>query len=304
MIEADHLTRRFGPLLAVDGVSFRIDRGTVAGFLGPNGAGKTTTMNMLAGVLAPSAGRATIGGHDVASSPRAAHRCLGWLPEGAPARSELRVTEYLRMRARLFGVQRSNVPRVLGQCGLEEVRGRVIGGLSRGFRQRVALAAALVHDPAALMLDEPGTGLDPVQQRAFRSLVKELAQDRAILFSTHQMSEAVELCDDLLIIGGGRLRTHSPLEVLREASTSMGDLHVESRGVDPKAITGSVDGCVVTTSAPVEEGWTQWTCNASDAQRSRIAAEVARQGGELRRLERAGVPLASHVQQLLEGGSS
>ena len=188
MIHAEHLTKRFGDLTAVDAVDFSVESGRVAGFLGPNGAGKTTTMRMLCGTLAPTSGRAVLGGVDVSADPEAAHRMLGWLPEGAPACDELRVVEYLRFRAGLFGgLSRSRIPTVLGQCGLESVSRRLVGQLSRGFRQRVALAAALLHDPSVLILDEPGTGLDPVQQRAFQSLLRTLAADRAILLSTHQL---------------------------------------------------------------------------------------------------------------------
>lgn len=301
MIEAEVLTRRFGPLTAVDRVSFTIERGRVAGFLGPNGAGKTTTMSMLAGVLTPTSGRGRIDGHDLADAPRLAHACLGWLPEGAPARSELRVDEYLYFRARLFGAPRSGVARVMGQCGLEEVRRRVIGCLSRGFRQRVALAAALVHDPAALMLDEPSTGLDPVQQRAFRALIQELAEDRAILFSTHQLGDALGLCDDLLIIGNGCLRANQSVQALREESREGGMLILESKGIDPAILTADIAECRLISASSLEDGWIRWECDASDRIRERLATDIASGGGVLRSLERSHASLESWVQRILGG---
>ncbi len=269
-------------LTAVEDVSFEIQRGRIAGFLGPNGAGKTTTMRMLCGVLPPSEGSATIGGVDVATDPRAAHAMLGWLPEGAPACDELRVVEYLRFRAGLFGGDaRSRIPRVLDDCGLFDVSRRLVGQLSRGYRQRVALAAAIVHDPAVLILDEPGTGLDPVQQRLFRGLLRSLAEDRAILFSTHQLGEAAEVCDDLLVIGNGRLLASDSVQSIRSGGET---LVVEARGVDAMAVLGKIDGVVSIESLSSQSPWTRLRCDVVGDPREAIFASVSRSGGTLRSL--------------------
>ncbi|MDP6157661.1 MAG: ABC transporter ATP-binding protein [Phycisphaerales bacterium] len=297
MIRAHHLTKRFGTLTAVDDISFEIERGRIAGFLGPNGAGKTTTMRMLSGVLQPSEGRATIGGVDVAVDPRAAHAMLGWLPEAAPACDELRVLEYLRFRAGLFGGDaRRRIQKVLGDCGLIEVSRRLVGHLSRGYRQRVALAAAIVHDPAVLILDEPGTGLDPVQQRVFRGLLRELAEDRAILFSTHQLGEAAEVCDDLLVIGNGRLLASNSVQSLRGDGDT---LIVEVRDIDAAAVLARVDGVQAIDLLPSQPPWTRLRCEVDGDPREAIFKAVSHAGGALRTLSGESRSLDQWVRSVL-----
>lgn len=300
MIRAHHLTKRFGTLTAVDDVSFEIERGRIAGFLGPNGAGKTTTMRMLCGVLQPSGGTASIGEVEVAADPRAAHAMLGWLPEGAPACDELRVVEYLRFRAGLFGRDaRRRIPKVLDACGLVDVARRLVGQLSRGYRQRVALAAAIVHDPAVLILDEPTTGLDPVQQRLFRGLLRELAEDRAVLFSTHQLGEAAEVCDDLLVIGNGRLLASDSMQSARGGGDT---LIVEARGLDAAAVLGAVDGVRSVDLLPSTPPWTRLRCEVVGDPREAIFAAVSQAGGTLRVLSGEPRSLDQWVRGLLSGG--
>jgi ABC-2 type transport system ATP-binding protein len=304
MIRAHRLTKRFGTLTAVDEVSFVIERGRIAGFLGPNGAGKTTTMRMLCGVLPPSEGSATIGGVDVAADPRAAHAMLGWLPDGAPACEELRVVEYLRFRAGLFGADpRSRIPQVLSECGLNEVSRRLVGQLSRGYRQRVALAAALIHDPSVLILDEPATGLDPVQQRVFRGLLRELATDRAILFSTHQLGEAAEVCDDLLLIRNGRLLASGSVQSLRD-ETGSGGLILEVRGIDAPAVLGAIPGVRSTSVLPSDAPWTRVRCEVDGDPREAIFASISRAGGSLRQLSVDAPSLDGWVRGVLSGDSA
>ena len=304
MIRAHHLTKRFGTLTAVEDVSFEIERGRIAGFLGPNGAGKTTTMRMLCGVLSPSEGSATIGGIDVATDPRAAHAILGWLPDGAPACDELRVVEYLRFRAGLFGgIARSRISQVVSECGLSEVPRRLVGQLSRGYRQRLALAAALIHDPGVLILDEPATGLDPVQQRVFRGLLRELAENRAILFSTHQLGEAAEVCDDLLLIGNGRLLASGSVQSLR-AETGGGGLTIEVRGIDPAAVLGAIPGVRSTSILPGDAPWTRVRCEVEGDVREAIFAAVAQAGGSLRQLAVDEHSLDQWVRSVLTSGTA
>lgn len=304
MIRACHLTKRYGSLAAVDDVSFEIGRGRIAGFLGPNGAGKTTTMRMLCGVLVPCAGSATIGGIDVATHPRAAHAMLGWLPDGAPACDELRVTEYLRFRAGLYGgVGRSRIKQVLGECGLGDMTRRVIGQLSRGYRQRVALAAALVHDPSVLILDEPGTGLDPVQQRAFRGLLRELAQDRAILFSTHQLGEAAEVCDDLLVIGNGRLLASRSVQSVRSAGGDM-SFEIDVKGLEGPAVIAALPGVTGADVISTDGVWQCIRCEASSDVREAVFQAVSQAGGSLRRLSTDEYSLDQWVRGVLAGGAA
>ncbi len=209
MIEASNITRRYGSLKAVDALSFEVPQGAVCGFLGPNGAGKSTTIRMIAGLFAPDSGHLMVGGVDVARDPLGVRAQVGYLPESTALYPELRVEEYLAFRAGLTGMSSQAIPaaimKTLESCGLGDVRRRLVSGLSRGYRQRVGLAAALVGDPALLILDEPTVGLDPVQQRAFRALLADLAGERTVLLSSHLMAEVDLSCDWLVMIAGGRM---------------------------------------------------------------------------------------------------
>src|SRR5262245_18940668 len=189
MIEVSNLTKFFGPVVAVDHVQFEVDRGEIVGFLGPNGAGKTTTMRILTTFLPATSGIAKISGHDVMTESLAVRRHLGYVPESVPLYAEMRVEEYLAYRAKLKGVERKDrqkrIDYCLDRCRIREVRRRLAGTLSKGYRQRVGLADAMIHDPALLILDEPTTGLDPVQINETLDLIKELGQKHTVLLSTH-----------------------------------------------------------------------------------------------------------------------
>lgn len=206
MIEVDALSRRYGDRWAVKDVSFRVAGGEIVGFLGPNGAGKTTTLRMLTGYLAPTSGAIHIGGVDALQDSIEARKRLGYMPEGVPLYREMRVDEYLRHRAALKGVRAISgaVDRSLELAGVSDARKRIIGQLSKGYRQRVGLAEALVADPPILILDEPTSGLDPNQVRQFRELVRGFRQDKTVLLSTHIMSEVEAVCDRVIIIHAGR----------------------------------------------------------------------------------------------------
>lgn len=209
MIHVAHLTKRYPGRVAVDGVSFDVARGEVVAFLGPNGAGKSTTLRILAGYLPASAGEVTVAGFDVAQDSLEVRRRIGYLPENCPLYPEMRVDEYLRFRARLKGVRgrrvRARVEEVKALCGLGDVGRRIIGQLSKGFRQRVGLAESLVHEPDLLILDEPTIGLDPIQIRQVRELIGQLVNRHTILLSTHILSEAEAVCQRVLIIDRGRI---------------------------------------------------------------------------------------------------
>jgi ABC-2 type transport system ATP-binding protein len=208
-VELRSLTRRFGRTVAVDDVTFDVRRGEVLGLLGPNGAGKTTTMRMLTGYLRPTSGQVVVGGVDLAEDPVGAHAQLGYMPESAPVPVEMTVWSFLRYCARLRRVprprQRSAVGRVIGQCGLQRVRSARIGSLSKGFRQRVSLAQALVHDPPVLVLDEPTAGLDPRQVVETRELIGRLGRSRTVLLSSHLLSEVEQLCPRVVVLDRGRV---------------------------------------------------------------------------------------------------
>ena len=209
MIEVSELTKRYPGRTAVNGISFTVARGEVVGFLGPNGAGKSTTMRMLSSFLPGTSGTARIAGFDVFHQPDEVRRRIGYMPENNPLHLDMRVREFLKFRARLKGLgwrrSRSRVDTVLQQCGLTEVQRRIIGQLSKGYRQRVGLADALVHEPDLIMLDEPTIGLDPHQIRSVRALIKELARKHTVLLSTHILSEVEMTCSRVLILNRGEI---------------------------------------------------------------------------------------------------
>ncbi|WEN14434.1 ABC transporter ATP-binding protein [Rhodanobacter sp. AS-Z3] len=209
MIETDQLTRCYGPLIAVNALSIRVEPGQVLGLLGPNGAGKSTAMRMIAGFLVPTSGTARVCGHDVSREPLKVKRALGYLPEGAPSYGEMTVREFLQFIGRVRGLKPEAAHRrfdaVVQQLQLEDVLGVGIDTLSKGLRRRVGLAQAILHDPPVLMLDEPTDGLDPNQKHAVRQLIDTLARDRTILISTHLLEEVHALCNRVVIIASGRL---------------------------------------------------------------------------------------------------
>jgi gliding motility-associated transport system ATP-binding protein len=230
MIHVDRLSKRFGSFRAVDGIRFEVGRGEIVGLLGPNGAGKTTTMRMLTTYLSPTSGKATLAGHDVLDEPIEVRRKVGYLPENVPLYQDMRVNEYLRYRSKLKDVPRSQrrraIAEVVRRCQLGEVEERIIGQLSRGFRQRVGLAEAMVHNPEILILDEPTAGLDPMQIREVRDMIRELAAEHTILLSTHILSEVEAVCGRVIIIARGRIALDDQLAHLRRQSA----ITVEVRG--------------------------------------------------------------------------
>jgi len=209
MIQVEHLTKRYGPKTAIDDVTFTVEKGEVLAFLGPNGAGKTTTMRILAGSLPATSGTARVAGHDCFDQPMEVKRVIGYLPEIPPLYTEMTVTEYLTFASRIKAVpalQIANaVDQVMQRLGLGEVRGRLIANLSRGFKQRVGLAQALVHNPPVLILDEPTAGLDPKQIIEIRELIRELAGSHTIILSTHILPEATAVARRVVIIHEGRI---------------------------------------------------------------------------------------------------
>lgn len=221
MIEAQSLTRRYGDFTAVQDISFSVGEGEIVGMLGPNGAGKTTTIRMITGFLPPTEGRVTVAGKDLFEAPREARRQLGYLPENVALYNEMRVEEYLAYRARLEGMPRADARDAIGdaveRCLLTDVSGQIIGTLSKGYRQRVGLATAILHKPSVLVLDEPTVGLDPKQIIAIRDLIRSLGRERTLLLSTHILPEVELLCNRVMIIDRGRIVAQGTPESLRES---------------------------------------------------------------------------------------
>lgn len=217
LIEASHLSKRYGEIRAVDDVSFAVDRGEVVGFLGPNGAGKSTTMRLLAGHLRPDTGAARIAEVDVAADPVAAKARLGYSPEGAPAYGEMTVREFLAFAADLRGLESpaERVRETLELCHLADVAHQAVETLSKGYRMRVGFAQAVIHDPEALILDEPTDGLDPNQKHEVRRILKGMAERKAVIVSTHLLEEVEALCTRVILIARGQVRCdESPASLL------------------------------------------------------------------------------------------
>ncbi|WP_207486074.1 ABC transporter ATP-binding protein [Arenibaculum pallidiluteum] len=271
MIEAIGLGKRFGTLQAVAGVSFAVDRGEVVGFLGPNGAGKSTTMKMIAGFLPPTTGTARVGGHDVRRDPIAVKARLGYLPEGAPAYGDMRVGAFLDFVAALRGLDGKDRSRRIGevveQMQLGHVLDQRIETLSKGYKRRVGIAQALVHDPEALILDEPTDGLDPNQKHEVRELIRSMAARKAIIVSTHILEEVEAVCTRAIIIARGRvLADETPAALLARASrrptvaiTVRADAHEQALallgaipGVEQVEVAGRVNGVANLRVVPAE----------------------------------------------------
>lgn len=220
MLEAMDLKKSFGPIVAVDGVSFTMEKGDVLGFMGPNGAGKTTTMKMLSCFFPPDSGTATVEGHDIRSESVLAREKVGYLAENAPAYEEMTVSAFLAFVCDTRGIKgaerKDSLDRVIADCMLDEVMHQPIETLSKGFRRRVGLAQALVHDPPVLLLDEPTDGLDPNQKHDVRELIHRIAPDKSILVSTHILGEVDAICNRIIIIDEGRLLVDTTPSDLRE----------------------------------------------------------------------------------------
>ncbi len=219
-VQVENLSRYYHNHRAVSNLSFTLNAGEVLGFLGPNGAGKSTTMQVISGNLAPSEGEVCVAGHDILESPREAKAGLGYLPEHPPVYRDAGVDEFLRYCARLHRIPRRGVSaalaRVKSRCGLEDVGNRLIGNLSKGFQQRVGIAQAIIHDPPVVILDEPTVGLDPIQIREIRELIRSLGSERSVILSTHILSEVQATCDRVLIIRAGELIYNASIESLKQ----------------------------------------------------------------------------------------
>ena len=294
MIEVEKLTVSYGSFRAVDEVSFSVAAGEVVGFLGPNGAGKSTTLRVLAGFLGATSGVVRIAGIDVAEDSQGARAKIGYMPENVPLYEDMRVREYLKFRAQLKGLgggdARRKVGDVIETCGLQSVRRKMIKTLSKGYRQRVGLADALVHDPELLILDEPTNGLDPNQIRQIRELIRQLGQSHTVLISTHILHEVEMTCNRVIIIDNGKIKAADTPSNLTSQMRAAGRLQVELQA-DPEVAAGAIhrlDHVKKVTPEPLNDGWTRftvWVDSGTDA-RERIARLAAQYGWPLRSLFR------------------
>lgn len=246
MINVSNLRKNFGAKRAVDDVSFSVERGEVLGFLGPNGAGKSTTMRMITGFIPPTAGRITIGGHDVVDQPLPARRLVGYLPENAPAYTDMTVQGFLAFSAELRGLRGSAkiaaVNRVIEMCFLEPVRHQSVETLSKGYRHRTCFAQSVIHDPEVLVLDEPTDGLDPNQKHEIRGLIRRMGEHKAIIFSTHILEEVDAVCSRAIIINRGRVIANGTPAELRRRSELSGAVTVRVNGERAATVAQKLSG--------------------------------------------------------------
>jgi gliding motility-associated transport system ATP-binding protein len=290
MIECEKVTKYFGPVLAVDEVTFAVDKGQIVGFLGLNGAGKTTTMRILTTYLPATSGVARVAGFDVMTQSMDVRKNIGYLPDNVPLYPEMRVEEYLDFRAKLKGVDRKVRARrlefCLDRCRIREVRRRLLGTLSRGYRQRVGLADSMIHDPVVLILDEPTAGLDVRQQDETLSLIRELGREHTIIFSTHRLAEVEAICQQVVLINQGRIRLHKSLKDMERDAPIL----IEVRGATDQVsnLIKSTDGVERVTSQPGEDGTTLYEIRtrANKDLRESLGQRLVSNGFGLRRLER------------------
>lgn len=306
MIETHGIVKRFGRVVAVDRVSFSVPPGSICGFLGPNGAGKTTSIRVVVGAVAPDEGEVTVAGLRMGPDAGEARRAVGYLAEESPLQPDLTVDEFVRFRAELYGVPRRSrtaaVDRAVSRCNVADVRRRLCGQLSKGYRQRVGLAAAIVHSPRVLVLDEPTSGLDPAQVLDFRALLHDLRAESTVLLSSHVLAEVEASCDRAVLIDRGRTVASGTIEELRRLGAAADSLAVECLR-DPSVTLAGIAGVRGVRAAP-SGGW--WACQVeldagADVETVASAAGVALVGAgiAIRRLERSSLPLEAVFHRIM-----
>lgn len=241
MIQVENITKKYGSFTAVNNINFEIEEGEIVGFLGPNGAGKSTTMNMITGFIEPSEGRIIIDGYDISKKPKKAKKQIGYMPEGVPLYSDLTVKEFITYMAEIKKVDRKErkekVETVLGKTGLTEVQNKLTKNLSRGYKQRVSMAGALVGDPKVIILDEPTVGLDPKQVTEIRALIKELGKDHTVILSSHILSEVSQICNRVIIINKGEIVAIDTPENLEKKVIKENSIYVTVEDLENKMQT-------------------------------------------------------------------
>jgi len=302
VIEVQHLTKRYGPTTAVDDVSFRVERGEVLGFLGPNGAGKTTTMRVLTGYMPPSEGNAIVAGYDVMTQPIEAKRRTGYLPETPPLYPEMTVRDYLSFVARIKGVpgaeRKSRVNAAMERTRIADMANRHCAKLSKGYRQRVGLAQAIMHNPDVLILDEPTAGLDPKQINETRQLIKDLGGDHTVILSTHILPEVSQTCHRVVIINKGRVvavDTPENLTARLRGSETM-FVQVDSAGTDALTTLQAVPGVTQVAASETRGTVTSFEVNSETGRdvRRELASTIVRQGWGLLELR----PLRMSLEEI------
>jgi ABC-2 type transport system ATP-binding protein len=302
MIQVEGLTKYYGPFKAIDSLSFHADAGEIVGFLGPNGAGKTTTMRILTGYMPSNEGHATIAGFDIFEQSMAARECIGYLPETVPLYKEMTVWQYVDYMAALHGMrnpERENrVDEVLERVGMLERADSLIDSLSKGMRQRVGLAQAIVHKPQVLILDEPTIGLDPRQVREVRDLIREVGQERTVLLSTHILSEVSQLCSRILIINKGQIVAEDSPATLASRLQGTTRFFVRVGNAAPKDVAKAIKGVKgIEEIHPTEEGVEVTAASQADP-RPAVAATIVQKSWDLLELSNVAMSLEDIFLQL------
>src|SRR5215467_11674048 len=310
MIEVDHLTKSYGTVAAIRDVSFSVSPGQIVGFLGPNGAGKSTTMRILACFMPASSGTARVAGFDVFTHSMDVRRRIGYLPENVPLYTDLRVADYLDFVAEVKGVgraqRRARVGEVMERCHIDDVARRLIGKLSKGYRQRVGLAQAIVSDPAVLILDEPTIGLDPQQITEIRELIKSLAGDHTVILSTHILPEVSMVCSSVVIINKGMIVAQGPIDSLVEQFFPTARVEVEIAGPPPHTVRDAlrlIPGVVAVSDLPGSDGIGRYMVESSRGRdvRGEVFLLAAQKRWDLRELRRMGMTLEEVFLHVVAG---
>src|SRR6267142_6495590 len=313
MIEVQNLTKHYGPVTAIRDVSFSVPPGQIVGFLGPNGAGKSTTMRILACFMPASSGTARVAGYDVFHQSMDVRRRIGYLPENVPLYTDMRVAPYLEFVAEVKGVgraeRRRRVADVMDRCMVTEVQNRLIGKLSKGFRQRVGLAQAIVSDPEVLILDEPTIGLDPKQITEIRSLIKSLAGQHTVILSTHILPEVSMVCSSVVIINKGVIVARGPIDSLVEQYFPTARVEVEIAAPSPAAVRDAlrvIPGVVSVSDLPGFDGIGRYVVESSRGRdvRGEVFRLAAQQRWDLRELRRMGMTLEEVFLHVVAGEQS
>jgi ABC-2 type transport system ATP-binding protein len=310
MIEVQNLTKHYGPVTAIRDVSFNVAPGDIVGFLGPNGAGKSTTMRILSCFMPASGGSARVAGYDVFRESLEVRRRIGYLPESVPLYTDLRVAPYLEFVAEIKGVPRGErkkrVAEAMDRCRIADVQNRLIGKLSKGYRQRVGLAQAIVSDPAVLILDEPTIGLDPKQITEIRELIKSLAGDHTVILSTHILPEVSMVCSSVVIINKGSIVAQGPIDSLVEQFFPTARVEVEIVGQSPPAVRDAlrlIPGVVAVNDLPGSDGIGRYMVESSRGRdvRGEVFLLAAQKRWDLRELRRMGMTLEEVFLHVVAG---
>lgn len=311
MIELKNVTKKYGKVLAVDDISFKIEDGEIMGLLGPNGAGKSTTMNMITGFIEPTDGEIIVDGYDMSRRPKKAKREIGYMPEGVPLYSDLKVKEFVTYMAEIKQVKRKErkdkVEKVIKETGLSDVKNKLIKNLSRGYKQRVSLAGALVSDPKILILDEPTVGLDPKQITEIRSLIKDLGKTHTVILSSHILSEVSQICTRVIIINKGKIVAIDTPENLENRVSNKNCIYVTVEDKENKMDTIKdriKDIQKVEFVEKNEDGTKQYVIEAKQGidLRKTIFSEFAKENITIFEMKKADTTLEDAFMKLIEGG--